>query len=144
MHKASALTTTAANAYRDKNNGSGPREFSGIRFAKMMTGSTDAREIADRQRPNDLTPDFFDDPTRADLTLKSKMLLQADQIYQTLENSKNEETMKASAALDSGNKFSNSYGSSTLIESDSVLNQMLLQYEHAGQEACLLYTSRCV
>ena len=133
--KNDTLKARATRAYNEKKGTSGPLNYNGVAFAKMMTGSADAQEIADTKRPADMTPDFFDDATRADLSLRSKMMLQTDRVYNALTSSKNRETMQASTALNPENNLSASYGSNALIESDSVLNQMLLQYEHAGQEA---------
>lgn len=133
--KADALTARATKAYQAKKGTSGRLAYKSRPFAKMMAGSADAQEIADSKRPADMTPDVFDAATRADLSLRSKMILQTDQVNNALESNGNRETMKDSVALNSENEFSDSYGSNTLVESDSVLNQMLLQYEHAGQEA---------
>ena len=129
------MKNRATKAYNEKKGTSVQPTYKGMLFAKMMTGSTDAQEIADPNRPADMTPDFFDADTRADLSLRSKMILQTDKVYQALINGKNRETKQASAALEPLNKFYDSYGSNALVESDSVLNQMLLQYEHTGQES---------
>lgn len=133
--KRTALRRQATNAYHAKKGTSGELQYDSLAFMKMMTGSTNAQEIADPNRPADMTPDFFDDDTRGELALKSKLWLQGDQVFEALASDKNQETMKASVALNAWNSGSQSYGSNTLVESDSVLNQMLLQYEHAGQEA---------
>ncbi len=135
--KADKLNSDAIHAYQNKTGSTNDKiKFRTAPFAKMMAGSTDAQEIGDTTRPADLTPNLFDENTRNDLARQSKMLLQTQKIVNSLKGDLDAPSRQAAVQLnEKENQYGDVYGSNTLVENDSVLNQMLLQYEHAGKQS---------